>query len=107
METFPEDKPNPNDLLDEWQGEVMNATGISNRDEYEEWFGEFVGSVPIFNHTFTIKYNPNLTNLRTLFEDWGTINLPEEFSDFAHNIKLQDIVFYLKHQEGVIDVRIN
>jgi hypothetical protein len=107
METFPEDKPNPNDLLDEWQGKVMNATGISNMDEYEEWFGEFVGSVPIFNHTFTIKYNPNLTNLRTLFEDWGTINLPEEFRDFAHNIKLQDIVLYLKHQEGVIDVRIN
>jgi hypothetical protein len=107
METFPEDKPNPNDFLDAWQGKVMNATGISNRDEYEEWFGEFVGSVPMFNHTFTIKYKPNLTNFRTIFENWGTIYLPLTLDSGPHNIKLEDIVDYLKEQKGVIDVTIN
>ena len=106
-ETFPDDKPNPNDFLDAWQGEVMDATPIDTRDEYEEWFEEFVGLVPMFNHTFTIKYNPNLTNFNTIFENWGTIYLPFTLDIGPHDIKLEDIVNYLKEQKGVIDVRIN
>lgn len=62
---------------------------------------------PIFNHTFTIKYNPAITNFDKIFEDWGTMNLPEELDDYEGNIKLEDIVNYLKSREGVIDVRIN
>lgn len=100
-------KPDLTDLLDGWEDQVMSALQLETREDYENWFEEFVASVPMFNHTFTIKYNPTITDFNTIFEDWGTINLPEELHDFVHYIKLQDIVDYLKDQEGVIDVIIN
>jgi len=62
---------------------------------------------PMFNHTFTIEYNPAITDFNTIFEDWGTMNLPAELDDYEGNIKLEDIVNYLKSREGVIDVKIN
>ncbi|NBV28637.1 hypothetical protein EBS02_06435 [bacterium] len=93
-------KPDLTDLLDGWEDEVMSALPLDTREDYENWFEEFVASVPIFNHTFTINYNPTLTNFETIFEDF-------ELSDSVHHIELQDIVNYLKDQEGVIDVIIN
>ena len=100
-------KPDLTDLLDGWEDQVMSALPLETRGDYENWFEEFVASVPMFNHTFTIEYNPAITDFNTIFEDWGTMNLPAELDDYEGNIKLEDIVNYLKSREGVIDVKIN
>jgi hypothetical protein len=71
--------------------------GVGDDVDYREYFDEYIWN-PMFSKTFVVKYDSSITDFEKIFQDWGTIYLPDEVTN-----SLDNIINYIKDQDGVID----